>query len=472
MANPFVQKYKYDPLDRITEAKETNNSIDTWIQQFGYDRYGNRTSFNQTIGSTNINTTPAIDADTNRFDDDDFIYDANGNVVGDIDPITSLGRTFTFNGDNKQTEVKRDGVTIGRYYYDGEGRRIKKVTDTETTVFVYAAGQLIAEYSTAISQTPSVSYLTNDHLGSPRIITNEYGQVNSRRDFMPFGEDIYLNVGGRTSGLKYGASEDDVRQKFTGYQKDEETGLDFAEARMYENLSGRFTAVDPLLASGKSTDPQTFNRYIYVSNNPLKYEDPSGMLRQSPDIIIIENGPTEGDATDSSDSTKNPIGHTAIGITWKGVYSMGNADEEPERDKKNNILGGSVEDYLEREAPRRDTVITIIKTTPEQDAAIAAKLEEIAGSRDKITEKTILTDNCSIRVNEALDAAKIPSGGVRISPGEPLDRGQEIGRLNPVIPGSAGQRARAVPGAQVYKIEKGSALTAEIKKIIVQFEKP
>jgi len=283
----FVQTYKYDPLNRLTEAKEVTASTQNWIQQFGYDRYGNRTSFNQTIGSTNANTTPAIDADTNRFDDNDFTYDANGNVVGDIDPITSLGRSFTFNGDNKQTEVKRDGVTIGRYYYDGEGRRIKKVTDTEMTVFVYSAGKLIAEYSTELSQTPSVSYLTNDHLGSPRIITNENGQVNSRRDFMPFGEDIYQNVGGRTSGLKYGASEDDVRQKFTGYQKDNETQLDFAEARMYENRFGRFTAVDPLLASRKSANPQTFNRYVYVLGMPLVLIDPTG---EAPSTHIDENG--------------------------------------------------------------------------------------------------------------------------------------------------------------------------------------
>jgi RHS repeat-associated protein len=55
----------------------------------------------------------------------------------------------------------------------------------------------------------------------------------------------------RTSAQKYGQT-DRVRQKFTGYQKDDETGLDFAEARMYQNLYGRFSAVDPLLASGKS----------------------------------------------------------------------------------------------------------------------------------------------------------------------------------------------------------------------------
>jgi len=146
-------------------------------------------------------------------------------------------------------------------------------------VFVYAAGQLIAEYSTAISQTPSVSYTTADHLGSPRVITNELGQVSSRRDFMPFGEELYAGVGGRTgdTGLKYSSNQDDIRQKFTGYQKDKETGLDFAEARMYENRFGRFTALDPLLASGKSSNPQTFNRFIYVGNNPVMITDPSGL---------------------------------------------------------------------------------------------------------------------------------------------------------------------------------------------------
>ena len=70
---------------------------------------------------------------------------------------------------------------------------------------------------------------------------------------------------------------DKVHQKFTGYQKDNETQLDFAEARMYENRFGRFTAVDPLLASGRSANPQTFNRFVYVSNNPIILSDPTGL---------------------------------------------------------------------------------------------------------------------------------------------------------------------------------------------------
>ncbi|MEQ1922403.1 MAG: RHS repeat-associated core domain-containing protein [Pyrinomonadaceae bacterium] len=280
----FVQAYKYDPLDRLTEAKETTSTTQNWIQQFEYDRYGNRTSFSQTIGSTTTTSTPSIDASTNRFSGSQgFTYDANGNITQDADPLNSHVRAFTFNGDNKQTQVTdvtNSNHVVGTYYYDGEGKRVKKVTDTETTIFVYSAIKLVAEYSTnvAAAQDAKISYTTADHLGSPRVLTDLNAQVTSRRDFMPFGEEIVQNVGGRTSGLQYGSTDDEVRQKFTGYQKDSETSLDFAEARMYENRFGRFTAVDPLLASGQSAAPQTFNRYSYVLNNPTAFTDSSGLV--------------------------------------------------------------------------------------------------------------------------------------------------------------------------------------------------
>src|SRR5205807_8447098 len=96
---------------------------------------------------------------------------------------------------------------------------------------------------------PAVNYTTTDHLGSPRVITDQFGQVKSRRDFLPFGEELNTNVGNRSSSPAYGAG-DNIRQKFTGYQKDAESSLDFAEARMYEHRYGRFASVDPLLASG------------------------------------------------------------------------------------------------------------------------------------------------------------------------------------------------------------------------------
>jgi RHS repeat-associated protein len=135
-------------------------------------------------------------------------------------------------------------------------------------------GKLIAEYSNQISPNPTVSYTTTDHLGSPRVITDKAGNVISRRDFMPFGEELSSGSPNRSS---YPTNPDTLRKKFTGYEKDQETGLDFAEARYYNNQHGRFTAIDPLLASGKSADPQTFNRYVYVGNNPVILTDPSGL---------------------------------------------------------------------------------------------------------------------------------------------------------------------------------------------------
>jgi len=212
------------------------------------------------------------------YDGQGYVYDFDGNLIQDE------GRSFTFNGDDKQTEV-RDAYNnvIGQYYYDGSGARVKKVVPStgETTIFVYDAGAaLAAEYSTQTPPSnPTTNYLTTDHLGSPRVVTDAQGQVTGRRDFMPFGEEIGSGVGGRTESLKYSVtSTDRVRKRFTGYEKDDETGLDFAEARMYKSQQGRFTAVDPLLASASATNPQTFNRYTYTGNNPVNLTDPSGLV--------------------------------------------------------------------------------------------------------------------------------------------------------------------------------------------------
>lgn len=276
-AGTFTQSFKYDSLERLKEAKETSGGNQTWIQNFNYDRYGNRIGLTQTINGQTSSGTPTVDVNTNRFTaGQGYTYDFAGNIVQD-----NQGRQFIFNGDNKQVEVRNaQNQIIGQYFYDADGKRIKKVTNDEITVFVYSGGKLAAEYSavtqgTQTSPTPQTQYFGTDMLGSTRVITNQNAQVVSRQDYMPFGEDI-PNIGGRSEASGYKVNN--IRQKFTGYQKDNETGLDFAEARYYNNAHGRFTAVDPLLASGKSADPQTFNRYSYTGNNPIRRVDPLGLI--------------------------------------------------------------------------------------------------------------------------------------------------------------------------------------------------
>ena len=280
-AGAFAQSFTYDALGRLKTAQETSGGNQTWTQTFTYDRYGNRTGLNQTVNGQMTNNTPTIDANTNRFAlGQGYTYDLAGNVI-----VDAQGRQFTFNGDNKQTEVRdASNNVIGTYFYDGDGKRIKKVTNQESTTFVYSGGKLVAEYSNSTSTTsnPTTQYLGTDMLGSPRVISDQNGNVVSRRDFLPFGEEL--------TRANYGT--DTIRQKFTGYQRDAETNLDFAEARYYNSQNGRFTAVDPLLASGKSANPQTFNRYAYTMNNPLRLTDKSGMQAGADENEVIAADPT------------------------------------------------------------------------------------------------------------------------------------------------------------------------------------
>jgi RHS repeat-associated protein len=264
-----TQTYTYDSLNRLKDAKELIGTTQTWKQTFTFDRFGNR-RFDEANTTTIPNgcavavCNPTIDPATNKLVG--YQFDNSGNTKVDAN-----GQTFIYDAENKQVEVRNasNGI-VGQYFYDGDGKRIKKVVPStgETTLFVYdASGKMVAEYSTVLSQTPQVSYLTSDHLGSPRINTDANGQVIARHDYQPFGEEI--------TRASYGA--DTVRKQFATYERDKETELDFAQARMYANKLGRFTSADPIFMSkDRMFNPQEINLYLYCQNNPLIYIDPTG----------------------------------------------------------------------------------------------------------------------------------------------------------------------------------------------------
>lgn len=273
----------------------------TWSQDFVYDRYGNR--FSVTDHNNTINSL-SIDSSNNRINDPSYEYDAVGNLIKSIRDSSEI--FFFYDAENRLIAVSSSNSTnfndaYAFYSYDGNGRRVRKFA-FESILFVYdLAGRLISEYNSFIDlpapapeefrkeyvfgasgllatfdSNQQVEYLTPDHLGSPRIVTGEFANVVSRRDFHPFGEDIEPFLGGRSSLPGYDTF-DSTRQRFTGYEKDLESGLDFAQARYYSSNQARFTSPDPLLSSSTIYNPQTWNHYSYVTNNPLKYTDPTGL---------------------------------------------------------------------------------------------------------------------------------------------------------------------------------------------------
>ena len=191
-------------------------------------------------------------------------------------------------------------------------------------------------------------YLTADHLGSPRVNTDNVGAVKARHDYYAFGEEIFSGISGRTSSQKYVG--DNIRQKFTGYERDDESGLDYAQARYYSSQHGRFTSVDPLMASAAIRNPQTFNRYTYALNSPYKFTDPLGLVATTPsgqganDPWIPEMNdqsknlrwgkdkpfdPTKDRPTTPEPGTETPINQTPIGIdpkTGRPIYDPKNKD--------------------------------------------------------------------------------------------------------------------------------------------------
>ena len=110
------------------------------------------------------------------------------------------------------------------------------------------------------------SYHHRDHVGSLRAVTDAAGRPVSRHDFYPFGIEM---VGPNEN--THGGS----RMRFTGHERDEQTGMDYMMARYGGSNLGRFVSVDPI--DGKTEGPQSWNRFAYAVNNPVRYVDPTGL---------------------------------------------------------------------------------------------------------------------------------------------------------------------------------------------------
>jgi len=300
------QNYGYaDGLNRITSAGETNtngtNAGLGWSQQFAYnDAWGNRTLQAPTF-STGWSYPASFDATNRVTAGAGWTYSAD--YRGNLASTPEMG-TMTYDAESRLQTATGPYGTAG-FVYDGDGRRVVATHGGTDTVYVYdAMGQLAAEYGGPATGN-GTEFLTQDHLGSTRLVTGAGGAVVERHDYAPFGEEIPaqgcgLPVGSpgrspRCDIAGYGAASE-VHLLFTGKERDGNTGLDYFGARYFSGAQGRFTSADQPLIDQFPQDPQSWNLFGYVRNNPLKFTDETGQ-----DCIYTNNYNTNGSVTVSNE---------------------------------------------------------------------------------------------------------------------------------------------------------------------------
>jgi RHS repeat-associated protein len=287
----FSESFTYDGENRLTSASDSGG----WSRGFSYDQWGNMAvTANNGVPAMNVNTPQSLSLFNANNQRTDQTYFPNGNLKS-IQP----GITLAYDAENRQTSA--GGYS---YSYDGAGHRVAKIGGGATTIYVYdAAGQLAEEYApgsawkkdyvrlgsqliaeeyngtVSASMPCTTCYFTYDHLGTVRLITDQNANVISRHDYLPFGEEIPANTAGR--GSQWGPGNDTVTQKFTGKERDQESGLDYFGARYYGSALGRWTSPDwsaktEPVPYAKLDNPQTLNLYAYVGNNPLGRPDLDG----------------------------------------------------------------------------------------------------------------------------------------------------------------------------------------------------
>jgi RHS repeat-associated protein len=253
--------YTYDAVNRLaTAATAANPNVTQWGLQFGYDGFGNLLSKTATAGSPPT-LSMTVDASTNRLNDGNqtMQYDNNGNVT----TMNILGTMTNLTWDVENRLIGADTNVRASYGYDPRNRRI-----FEGGVFwVYdEAGRRIGKFG-VVGPAPYTIYYMEQHLyfagkevtlgGAPE------DRLGSIGGYYPYGEA--MGGGG---------------EKFATYPHDANLNLEYGLNRYYSAAMGRFLSPDPAANNVGISNPETWNRYSYVMNDPVNYNDAPGLYAQ------------------------------------------------------------------------------------------------------------------------------------------------------------------------------------------------
>ena len=284
-----------------TASSEISAGCDTWPARGANDGdrkgayWGNTGGWADSNAGNFSNDWLQIDFNGNKTIDEIDVFTLQDNYANPIEPTeTTTFSTYGLTAFDVSYWNGSSWVQITETVVTGNNKVWRKLTFnpiTTSKIRVYGRAAIDNGFSriseleawspTESSAETGVQWLVTDHLGTPRMIIDQTGSLANvkRHDYQPFGEEIFSSVGKRPSSPGY-ADGDGVRQQFTAKERDVETELDYFSARYYSGFQGRFTTVDPLMASGIAVDPQSWNRYVYAGNSPLRYIDDDGLIRR------------------------------------------------------------------------------------------------------------------------------------------------------------------------------------------------
>jgi len=254
--------YGYDDIARITSA----NCGSAAAQTFAFDAFGNISksgspySFQPTY-STATNRMTAIGSFTPTYDNNgDVTNDSLHSYTWNADgrPLTTDSVNLTYDALDRMVEQNRSG-TYTQFAYSPTGFKMQIMNGqvTQKAFVPLPAGAM------AVFTSTGYTYIHADWLGSPRLGSTPSRTIYFDVAYAPFGE-TYVSSG----------STDPA---FTGQRQDTVSGLYDFSAREY-SIQGRWSSPDPAgIAAVDPTNPQSWNRYAYVTNDPIDYLDPMGL---------------------------------------------------------------------------------------------------------------------------------------------------------------------------------------------------
>jgi RHS repeat-associated protein len=291
--------YQYDSVARVIEGNVKGEG-----QSFSYDPYGNllkvggeelcvEEATNHLCGSYRYDAIGNLTADKAGRR---FYYDAAGMVVAiDVaitDTVLSDMRAI-YTADDERIMISQ-GTTDRYRLRDHRNRVLREWKDTGGPLewsrdYIYGGDTLVAGEVRADQTLNPLRHYHVDHQGSTRVVTDGTGTLVSSHDYLPFGSELASAI--------LSTPRDPL--KFTGHERDSFSAenvhgenLDYMHARYYSPGAARFMTVDPVLDSKRAlTEPQRWNRYAYVINNPVNRVDPDGRRdrRDARDRAILED---------------------------------------------------------------------------------------------------------------------------------------------------------------------------------------